>query len=214
MAHHARMFTPAEAGVVSGLGRKVIDNAIDKKVLPTVAKPSVDPENPEASGRKRRRISETDLIWIYVNSRAPGAIPPAQRGLLYDRFARAADATAFRVSELVFLDVAAARREIEAGAAALDRAKANIVSDPDVLAGEPVFKGTRVPVHDVVASLEKGISRERILSSYPRLDEDALDQARLYAEAFPPRGRPRGAPRTRPALVLVEEKIVRRKRSG
>ena len=114
----------------------------------------------------------------------------------------------------MLLDVAAARREIKAGAAALDRAKANIVSDPEVLAGEPVFKGTRVPVYDVVASLEKGIPRERILSSYPTIDEDALEQARLYAEAFPPRGRPRGAPRTRPALVLVEEKTVRRKRSG
>ncbi len=217
MGRNARLFTPAEAGAVSGLGRKVIDNAIDKKVLPAAAKPSVDPEDRDGNRRARRQISKTELMWIYVNSRAPGAIPSAQRAPLYDRFAKAAEAAkacAFRVSELVLLDVAAARREIEAGTAALDRAKANIVSDPEVLDGEPVFKGTRVPVYDVAASLERGIARDRILSSYPTIGNDALDQARLYAEAFPPRGRPRGAPRTRPSLVLVEERVARRKGSG
>jgi uncharacterized protein (DUF433 family) len=204
MTQNARTFTPAEAGVVSGLGRKVIDNAIDKKFVPGVAMPSVDPADPDGTRRHRRLISKTDLLWIYVNSRAGGAIPAEARGALYERFAANADAQEFRVSDLVIIDIAAARREVEARQSALDRAKARILSDPEVLGGEPVYKGTRVPVHDVAASLDKGISRERILAAYPMLDEDALDQALLYAEAFPPRGRPREAPRTSPPLEPIE----------
>lgn len=214
MAQNVRRFTPAEAGVVSGLGRKAIDNAIDKRVVPIVAMPSVDPADPDGTRRQRRLISRTDLLWIYVNSRAGGAIPAEARAALYERFAANARAQKFRVSDLVIIDIAAARREVEARESALDRAKARIVSDPAVIGGEPVFVGTRVPVYDVAASLDKGISRERIRVAYPVLDEDALDQALLYAEAFPPRGRPREAPRTSPPLAPIKEAAVRRRPPG
>ena len=211
MTQNARTFTPAEAGVVSGLGRKAIDNAIDKRVI---AMPSVDTADPASGRRQRRLISKTDLLWIYVNSRAGGAIPAEARAALYERFAANAGAPKFRVSDLVIIDVAAARREVEARESALDLAKARIVSDPDVIGGEPVFVGTRVPVYDVAASIEKGISRERILGAYPMLDGDALDQALLYVEAFPPRGRPRQVPRTSPPLVRIAKNAVRRRPPG
>jgi uncharacterized protein (DUF433 family) len=214
MTQNARTFTSAEAGVVSGLGRKAIDNAIDKKVVPGVAMPSVDPADPDGTRRQRRVISKTDLLWIYVNSRAGGAIPTEARPALYERFAANSSAREFRVSDLVIIDIAAARREVDARESVLDRAKAGILSDPDVIGGEPVFKGTRVPVFDVAASLDKGISRERILAAYPMLDDIALDHALLYAEAFPPRGRPREAPRTSPPLEPIEETAVRRRPPG
>jgi uncharacterized protein (DUF433 family) len=214
MTQNARTFTPAEAGVVTGLGRKAIDNAIDKKVVPGIAMPSVDPADPDGTRRQRRRISRTDLLWIYVYSRAGGAIPAGARGRLYQRFAANAGVKEFRVSDLVIIDIAAARREVEARESALDRAKAQILSDPNVIGGEPVFKGTRVPVYDVAASLDKGISRKRILAAYPVLDENALDHALLYAEAFPPRGRPREAPRTSPPLERIKETAERRSPPG
>lgn len=205
MAQNDRTFTPAEAGAVSGLGRKAIDNAIDKRLVPKAVKAA---GRAGRGARHARLIRETDLVWIYVNSRAPGAIPRAERETAYARLAAAPGAEQLRVSELVYLDVGEARRQIEAGATALERAKARVVSDPEILSGEPVFKGTRVPIYDVAASLAKGISRERILAAYSVLDEESLDQARLYAEAFPPRGRPRGAPRMRPSLELIERTVV------
>ena len=149
-----------------------------------------------------------------MNSRAGGAIPAEDRAALYERFAANARAQKFRVSDLVIIDIAAARREVEARESALDRAKARIVSDRDVIGGEPVFVGTRVPVYDVAASLAKGISRERIRAAYPVLDEDALDQALLYAEAFPPRGRPREALRTSPPLAPIKEAAGGRRPPG
>jgi uncharacterized protein (DUF433 family) len=62
-----------------------------------------------------------------------------------------------------------------------------IVSDPDVLWGMPVIKGTRVPVYDLAASVKAGIPRDRILAAYPTIQEHHLDLAVAYAEANPPK---------------------------
>jgi len=75
--------------------------------------------------------------------------------------------------------------------ARLCEARDLVVMDEDVLGGTPVIKGTRVPVYDVAASMDAGISMKRILSAYPSLDENALELAALYAEANPQRGRRR-----------------------
>ncbi|MFC1458649.1 DUF433 domain-containing protein [Microvirga arabica] len=62
-----------------------------------------------------------------------------------------------------------------------------IVSDPEILGGMPVIKGTRVLVYDVAASVNAGIPRDRILAAYPTIKEHHLDLAVAYAEANPMR---------------------------
>jgi uncharacterized protein (DUF433 family) len=44
--------------------------------------------------------------------------------------------------------------------------------DPEVLGGEPVFKGTRVPIDTLFALLEKGISLDEFLSDFPTVTSD------------------------------------------
>jgi uncharacterized protein (DUF433 family) len=78
----------------------------------------------------------------------------------------------------------------------LDEARTAIETDEDVLSGTPVFKGTRVPVRDVAASVKKGLPMERILRGYPELDERMLELAVIYADANPARGRPKGSSRS------------------
>jgi uncharacterized protein (DUF433 family) len=41
-----------------------------------------------------------------------------------------------------------------------------------LLGGTPVLRGTRIPVHDVAASVAAGASKDRILSAYPALDAE------------------------------------------
>ncbi|WP_262032015.1 DUF433 domain-containing protein [Microvirga sp. Mcv34] len=60
-----------------------------------------------------------------------------------------------------------------------------IVSDPEILGGMPVIKGTRVPVYDLAASIKAGISRDRILAAYPTIQEHHLDLAEAYVRANP-----------------------------
>jgi uncharacterized protein (DUF433 family) len=86
-----------------------------------------------------------------------------------------------------------------------------IVSDPEILGGMPVIKGTRVLVYDVAASVKAGISRDRILSAYPTIKEHDLDLAVAYAEANPLQGRDRRFPTVTGATLVKCGQIPRRK---
>lgn len=58
-----------------------------------------------------------------------------------------------------------------------------IVKDPDILGGEPVFRGTRVPFKVLTDYLEGGESLDDFLEQYPTVSRDlavaALEEARL-----------------------------------
>jgi uncharacterized protein (DUF433 family) len=55
-----------------------------------------------------------------------------------------------------------------------------IVSDPEILGGTPVFKGTRVPVRTLFEYLADGLSLEYFLESFPSVTrEQAADVLRL-----------------------------------
>ena len=58
-----------------------------------------------------------------------------------------------------------------------------ISTDPDVLGGTPVFKGTRVPVAVLFENLADGMSLDEILDSYPTLSRGAALLALKEAEA-------------------------------
>lgn len=58
-----------------------------------------------------------------------------------------------------------------------------IMRDPAIAAGEPVFRGTRVPLRTVLASLADGDSEAEILRSYPTLSPDHLRAAIAFAAA-------------------------------
>lgn len=73
----------------------------------------------------------------------------------------------------------------------VEAAEAAIVSDPDVMGGEPVFKGTRVPAYLIAKMLNEGVDREEILSGYPSIDAGKLALAKTFADAYPRRSEPR-----------------------
>ena len=56
-----------------------------------------------------------------------------------------------------------------------------IVTDPKVLAGKPVIRGTRIPVYLIVELLAAGNPREDILKEYPQLADEDITAAMEYA---------------------------------
>ena len=58
-----------------------------------------------------------------------------------------------------------------------------IVKDPNVMAGEPVFRGTRVPFRILTDYLEGGDSLDDFLEQYPSVTREdaiaAIEEARL-----------------------------------
>ncbi len=76
----------------------------------------------------------------------------------------------------------------------LERATRTIESDPDIMQGTPVFRGTRVPVYLIAEMVERGVSLEEILDGYPSLTRAMIDHARVYAASHPKPGRPSTQP--------------------
>ncbi len=56
-------------------------------------------------------------------------------------------------------------KEVEERLERLQAGQESVVSDPEILSGTPVIRGTRAPVYDVSASVTAGIPVERILSA-------------------------------------------------
>ena len=62
-----------------------------------------------------------------------------------------------------------------------------VASDPEIMGGTPVFRGTRIPVDLIADMLAQGATAEEILEGHPTLDEERIAMAPLCTRAFPVR---------------------------
>jgi uncharacterized protein (DUF433 family) len=60
--------------------------------------------------------------------------------------------------------------------------KAEVVSDPTVMSGDPVVKGTRILVETILGYLRADYSPQAIFEDYPSLPVDGIDAVARWAE--------------------------------
>lgn len=58
-----------------------------------------------------------------------------------------------------------------------------IVVDPNICAGKPTIKGTRIMVKNILGMMAGGYTVEKVLSSYPELTQEMVTAALEYAAA-------------------------------
>jgi uncharacterized protein (DUF433 family) len=105
---------------------------------------------------------------------------------------------------VIKIDLREPRRELANSLRELRRAKQLIHSDPEIMGGDPVFRGTRVPVHMIADIKAQGETDEDLLESYPRITLEMIRLAPIYAAAYPLQGRPRKHPwRDRPPVSVT-----------
>jgi uncharacterized protein (DUF433 family) len=63
------------------------------------------------------------------------------------------------------------------------RFQERIIRDKHIGGGEPVFKGTRVTLRTVLASLAAGDTAEEILAAFPTLKAEDVNAAIVFAAA-------------------------------
>jgi len=61
----------------------------------------------------------------------------------------------------------------------LARLRELVTSDPEIMGGTPVFKGTRIPVDLVADMLAQGGTAAEILEGYPTLNVETLSLAQM-----------------------------------
>lgn len=181
-----RLFTPSEAAVVSGVTVKAVHNAIDKNIILTASRAVT-----KGASARLRQLSGNSLIRLKIWNAVSGALPKDRRERLFADMEAASNARLVVAGDFLLVDVGKARDEIEARVRELDEANAAITLSRDVMGGDPVFAGTRIPVRAIVAMLDDGANEAEILDGYPKLTGRLLVLARLWVAANPARGRPK-----------------------
>ncbi len=218
MAHIMEELTTAEAALVASVTVRDVNRLYDEKMLPEeLLLSSFIRENHD----RYVRPWACAIIAFYFRT--------AEKLTTSERL-KAISATAPRVSDvflsphhgeyshdwLVFsdaplkIDLAPAVCDVKERLLRLFNAKKMVVCDPEILSGTPVIAGTRVPVYDVAASVEKGIEISGILDAYPSLSPEQVELAAFYAKAVPPRGRPKKHALPKGAKIVADRRIPRR----
>ncbi len=175
------LFTPAEAAVLTQLSVKAVNNAIDKKTVAAVTG--------DRAGQATRLLDVTALMALTLERRLASRFPPALRRAVFGALPTARG-TVVLDDGFLKIDLRQPRRELATSLRQLRRVRRLVVSDPGIYGGDPVFRGTRVPVHVVAEQLAQGAGETEILAGYPRLSAEMIQLAPLYAAAYPRRGRP------------------------
>jgi uncharacterized protein (DUF433 family) len=66
-----------------------------------------------------------------------------------------------------------------------------ITQDPEIMAGKPVVRGTRIPVETVLAHMAQNPSLDDLFADYPRLTLEDVQACLAYANRLVQRARPR-----------------------
>lgn len=214
MPLEVELLTTAEAAVVSGVDVRDVNRLIDEHILPENLYVNED----------SRRVWAGSCAFIRFYYGAADALTATERKYAIQAVCREAKTRdtvrvikswrttrpRWRVEHrFITLNFDRFVEDTLAGHDKLTLARAAVVEDPEILRGTPVIKGTRVPVHDVAASVAAGIPLGRIKTSYPALTDEMIELAALYAKATPSRGRPRHA---RKSTATSSRKVARRRR--
>lgn len=180
MVNTSHAYTPAEAAAVSEIAVKSVHNAIDKRIIAT-----------RLIGSKGRALNDDDLLRLKLWYGVGSILSAERRKRLFDTIDQNPGADTVRADDYLIVDVARAREQLAARAEALREAEKLIESVNGVVGGEPVFKGTRVPVRTIAAIRAQGAGTAEIVEGYSSLTERMVELAEIWAVAHPARGRPR-----------------------
>ncbi len=181
--------TPREVAELSGAPKRVIEKAIEERVL-RVRRP----------GRHTRRMLPVHAVaYASLIEKLDLKLPLAHKKRLVAKLA-----------SLKLDEMRKARVEVEPGVEIdvgrlvgdiVDRAEryratrdASIVIDEAIMGGTPVIRGTRMTVYSVLGRVEHGDTIDDLLEDNPDLSRAKFEAAVTYARTHPLIGRPGGRP--------------------
>jgi uncharacterized protein (DUF433 family) len=163
----------------------------------------------ESMGKDLRKIAlmrvcevtqKSDACWMFATHYPPPVTPFACTnvieisGCMSVATARiAADNALLKVDVGKFLkiDLGEVCADVKPRVSVYAEGLAKTEKKTDVMGGERVFRGTRLPVRHIGGMVENGESVHNIRDDYPNLTETDVKFAHLYYLAHPPLGRPR-----------------------
>ena len=178
-----------EASFVAGVSVKAVNKAIDEAKL----------RRGVVRRRRERVLNRWGVLQLALEKELERRISTEIRPSVRAGFVKAITAARRRAdieirlgnSLVLLIEFKTMEKRVDERWQRLSRTLDAIVEDPEIQAGAPTFKGTRVLVWPIVEALKLGESEAELLGHYPALTTEMLEAAKLYAEIRPRRGRPR-----------------------
>jgi len=180
LADQGMLMTANEAASVTGVPLRQVHRIIDAGLLQGAVK----------RRRNSRLLTRNALVGLKLAHETADVLTPESRRAVVATLIRRPRQSVVHANAVV-VDARPAAKAVRAGLDQLAKARRIVSSAPDVLGGTPVFKGTRIPVHEIADMLANGDNPAAIVKAYPQLDRDRVRLAATYAVAHPRRGRPR-----------------------
>ena len=197
-------YTPAQASAIANLPLPAVHKLIERRLI--------RPRRVRTGASIQRMLTRNQVLYLRLEAQGVRLLPMATRRAIAKKLESSpkADAVFLAEGSALVIQVKSVRLELDRDLKRLERAASMIVSDPEVMRGTPVYRGTRIPVDLVASMLSHGASPEEILDGYPALDREKIDLAALYVRAFPRRGRPAARPwaKRKPIRVTWHDRVL------
>lgn len=183
-----KAYTPSQVSAVTGLPLAAIHKAIEYRLI--------RPKRVREGNIVTRLLSKSQVLYMLLEAKGLRSLPlPARREIAraVERDPRI-DIRPISEGSVVLIEIKSARKEVERGLHRLAAAERIVESNPEIMLGTPVYRGTRIPVHAIADMLSQSATIEEILEGYPALTREKVELAPLYVKAFPRRGRPPARP--------------------
>jgi uncharacterized protein (DUF433 family) len=181
-------YTPAQASAVSNLPLPAVHKLIERRLI--------RPRRLRTGRSIQRMLSRGQVLYLRLEAEGVRLLPLAARRTIAKKIESSPEVDAVPLTEgsALVIQVKSVRLDLDLDLRKLERVEDMIVSDPEIIRGTPVYRGTRIPVDLIADLLSQGAKPEEILEGYPALDREKVELAPLYVQAFPRRGRPVSRP--------------------
>lgn len=189
------LFTTAEAAALVQTPPRVIEKAIEEGVVEVHR--GTPPRMTHA--RPRRLLSEQAIYFVAFLKGCDIEFSKMHKRRLWSRFkttpSKRLSAARWRISAGLDVRPGEVVRPVCERVKWYARARHRwIESNPDIMGGTAVVKGTRMTVYSVAGRIEHGDTVADIARDNPDLAVEAIEAALAYARANPLVGRPGGKP--------------------
>lgn len=177
----ALYITRNEAATLSGASWSAVNKAIELRIVRT------------KRGKSGVLIDARDVGALQIFASVPFRLPVAVKRRIATWLRTAETGAELPLSDALFVRKSVAIEESTSRALRyLALRERFLEANPDVQGGEPVIRGTRIPIRGLAKQIEAGESFEVFREEYDYIDPEAFEFAVLWTGANPRRGRPLG----------------------
>ena len=187
-------FSLREAAAIAEIPESAIRTAIEKR--------SIRPSSSRVGKSIRYEFDINELLFMKLLTEFPFSLPKEDKDSLRQLVGKSSGSVGrwqmrgpnllMKKGELsVSVHYHPLRKQLVQNVNLYRKGIGRIVSDPEILSGEPVFKGTRIPLEHIAGLFRKGVSEGEIREDYSALSDVDLAFAFIHARMSPPPGRPR-----------------------